>query len=980
MSKKVPPVTLSKFIGGINTTEAEGRGGAMLSPERAVDHLNVEEKDGYLKRRPAFKAICHGPQFEEPGGSAITTFDGTTFYPTRQNVLSVSNMTSSSYLYFGAEVPFNGINIPYIINSDSTAYTAHRKIKVEFASSNTEWTELGGVVDFTVGRNVDSSGNVWLHTLTQSGTIVWHMPYHDYDEDPTSSSDSWGLTTPTSPVTLDYSRYWIRLSIVDGKGVAANWASSTATTTCGCPGIKAITLSPVNSILSAKTRAGHSAVFFGGDRTSRTNFELGGNISAWKTKYKAPKVGFKLLKDDRGLPAKGTGVYHAISQPGNWMESNRTLLAGGARCVFPDDFSTGIATDDGKNLWIASDPIGGPPNYSLTNRLVKLDQSYEWFSRQRSAAAADPIAQFRGAKLYTSLTPASVSEDTTLNRDTFVFSNLSPTPQDNALKNCTIRVETAGATALDIGEERHIISNTTSGTDTTIVVYRFSTDTPTTACTFHIYAPHAQCRLEEGLDYFPTVYYNTPQYLQFDSYGGNGWAASTSSVWQGFHHFYLGKEAPWTFRAGEFWNNVFDPTLQKFLFVNGKNGVLTWDGRFFESLVPNTDPNSAAVQTYLGIAGAHDDETESNISSTQLSKFQLRSQVPNAQFIESFMGKVVLADSKNIYWSVANDSTLWPLKFEDSIRDSQGSNITGMSVLGNALVVYTPTSVWAAPPPGADGMFSFQIESTGIGFASHRATHKIFINNVPSLIGPTQDGVRIYSVGADTLVPVTESWEQLVPGGINKGLLSKSVAALSKFENRYYLAVARAGRTHLDTILVFDFTTKAWWVWRYPCGGISAIGREYDELGNERMLFGGIDGIVSIMVEAENDDTSTFSGSSVSWYAKSPPLNFKGQTIAPMAIMLRADESFESDITVSTYLDGRISTEDSTAVSITDPATAYGDAYGSSYSAEGDQFVKINLLNGQRCTSFQYMLSGTTRFKFKGAELLLAQKGQRSKQ
>jgi hypothetical protein len=267
-----------------------------------------------------------------------------------------------------------------------------------------------------------------------------------------------------------------------------------------------------------------------------------------------------------------------------------------------------------------------------------------------------------------------------------------------------------------------------------------------------------------------------------------------------------------------------------------------------------------------------------------------------------------------------------------------------------------------------------------MGFASKRATQKVFIDGTPMLIGPTQDGVRLYSAGAPALIPITESWEQIVPGGINKGLLHKSVATLSKFENRYYLAVARAGKTHLDTLLVFDFSTKAWWVWKYPCGGISALGREYDESGNERILFGGIDGIVSTMVETDTDDTSTFSGGEIPWYAISPPLDFRGQTVSPVALMIRTDESYESDITAATYLDGRNTTEDTSTIAVTDPAAAYGDAFGGSYSAEGDQFVKVNLLNGQRCTAFQYKLSGTTRFKFKSAELLLVQKGQRGKQ
>lgn len=946
MSRKLPPTQLSKLIGGVHSQEAEARGDIRLSPDRCVSALNVEEKDGYLKRRPAFKPIAHGPQFIFPAGqSVVYTVAGGMDYGRTFSVAGAS-FTAGTYIYVGCDNQFDGIEIPDLEATPSSDFTSHGYLKVEFQDTVYGWTEFYQVVDFTRGRRTDSSDNVYIHTLTQPGTVVW-----------SPSEITWDQTTISS-----VTKYWIRLSVVNGAGTQIAYGS-TANLEIYQPGILPFELEPVSSILPARYRNGKSVLFFGGDRRELRGSELGCNISAWTQLNKAPKIGFK-------VEDWGAGLWDADTMPATWLAGDPSSPAG--RRVWPTDFPTAA---DSTNYWLPA-TAGGTPSVGETNdRLIKSDQTYDWVSGQ-DAAADDLQCQFRGGCFRYALAPSSVtSNDTTAKRCTLVFSASDLNVAANELEHFFIKVVASGSGPA-AGEEVQIISNTT----TTIVTYPEFSALPTTSTTFHIYKPHCRVQYGESVvnDY---IKYNFPHYLIF-LFSGAVAPFNFQAQSPGWYHFYVGREMQWAQDRGLFWNSVYDPISAKHILTNGRGPLLEWDGKYFKELTALTDPDSVAVQQYTGTYGAFDDYSESVEVTSRQVKGSLHQQPPTGKYLASFAQKILVADDKFVRWSVAYDTNIWPRKFEQEIRDPFSNSITGLEVLGDRAVVFTPTAIFSSPFPDQAGMLNFQIESTGIGFSSGRGVARIYINGAPCLIGPTADGVRIYSPGSQSPVPVIDSWSQVLPEGVNLGMLSKCVGAVSKFENRYYLAVPRAGYTTLDTILVFDFVTKAWWVWRYPGDGIACISRDFDETGKERILFGGNDGLVCTMVEAHNDYGGSLTPTTVSWSALSPPIEFRGNTIAPVAMMIRGDESTVA-MTITTYINGRVTEDDTASLTIDDGSPQYDVASFSdspTYSSEGDVVSKVNLQTGTRCTSFQYKLSGVGRFKFKGAELLATVKGQRGKQ
>lgn len=953
MARKLPVVALSKLIGGVHSQEAEARGDIKLSPDRCLSALNVEEKDGYLKRRPAFKTIAHGPQHYLPAGQAVVIAESGVNYD-RQATFNSGTFTAGTYIYVGCDTQFDGIDIPDL-EINTTNFSSHGYIKVECQDSLFGWTELGGVVDFTRGRCTDASNNVFIHTLTQPGTIAWTPP-----------TFTWDLTTISS-----VSKYWIRLSIVEGDGTqkdmgaAANWLVFQ-------PGILCFTLEPVNGILPARYRDGKSVLFFGGDRQSLRGLELGGNISAWTQTNKSPRLGFK-------LEDWGGALYDTHDNPTEWLYSDAMSSVSPTQRTWPFSNSTGLTT----TYWLPYDGTN-PPVGEPTSRLVKIDQTYTWLADETiSAAGAIPHGEFRGGCIRYGITPTSVtSNSSTTKRCVMVFSSSDLNAAANELEHCFLRITHTGTppTGITLGEEVQIISNTT----TTITTYPEFDISPDTTCTFNIYRPHY--KVQYGGDTIANrvcdfIYYNTQHYLQFNP-DLSLWPFNFQEINSGWYHFYIGQDINWAHDRGLFWNSVYDPISAKHILTNGRGPLLEWDGKYFKNLEALTDPDSVRVQQYTTTLGAFDDVVEANQATEKFVKGALHATPPRGSYLATFASKILVADNKYVRWTVAYDTDIWPRRFEQEIRDPFSNNITGMEVVGNTVVVFTPTAIFASPPPDQAGMFNFQLESTGMGFSSGRGVTKILIGGAPALIGPTADGVRVYSPGAESPATVIDSWTQVLPEGVNIGLLSKCVGAASKFDNRYYLAVPRAGSTIIDTILVFDLVTKAWWVWRFPNGvGVTSIARDYDETGNERMLFGGSDGMVYIMAEQLYDDGSGIAPTTVAWNALSPPIEFKGSTVSPVAMMLRGDENTIA-MTVTTYLNGRVVEDDSSSITFDDGSAAYGSGtYGTStYSEEGDLVTKLNLPTGTRCTSFQYKLSGTGRFTFKGAELLATQKGQRGKQ
>jgi hypothetical protein len=307
-----------------------------------------------------------------------------------------------------------------------------------------------------------------------------------------------------------------------------------------------------------------------------------------------------------------------------------------------------------------------------------------------------------------------------------------------------------------------------------------------------------------------------------------------------------------------------------------------------------------------------------------------------------------------------------------------------MATLNDRLLVWTPTSIHAAEEPGEDGMLYFAPICQGIGFLSQQSVCKIAINGQPALIGAGGDGVKILAGGSEPQ-DALDDWRRLCEG-VNTRMMKNAVGGVSKHRNEYYLGFPSQGSQVNDRIAVYNFVSRKWWLWSAPWGGVSAITADYDGNGQERMLFGFNDGHIAVLRKAATDDGATITG-----YAKSPvqaPL--AGRTMAVTGLMVTAQETGPVEtLTVKSFLNRRSTAMQEYAATFDDGADCYGgsEKYGpvtganvqALYAGEPLVTKKLNLPAGSSCERFQFQVGGTGQWKFRMAEVLLNEKGYRSK-
>ena len=223
-------------------------------------------------------------------------------------------------------------------------------------------------------------------------------------------------------------------------------------------------------------------------------------------------------------------------------------------------------------------------------------------------------------------------------------------------------------------------------------------------------------------------------------------------------------------------------------------------------------------------------------------------------------------------------------------------------------------------------------------------------------------GARVFNV--------LPRWDKLLEGGVNE---SAPTANLQRTEIAW--AVAGRGSDNNDRVLVYNWSTEAWWVYSCPFG-ISAIARGFDSKGTERLLFGSEDGHVMVLHDAPTDD-----GSAIDSRAKCVPLDVaKDRAAALVGMMVTARSLGQAEtIRLRAFIEDRGAAMREANLSFDANQAALGDSLP--FTLGDDRYLtrRFNLPVNAKGHVFQYEIGGTSRWRLRRAELLGRSLGRRGR-
>jgi hypothetical protein len=180
-----------------------------------------------------------------------------------------------------------------------------------------------------------------------------------------------------------------------------------------------------------------------------------------------------------------------------------------------------------------------------------------------------------------------------------------------------------------------------------------------------------------------------------------------------------------------------------------------------------------------------------------------------------FVGNVDINGTRHnsrIYWSAFNDATSWPATNFIDISKNDGQDILGMKVLADRLVVYKSRSIYNVFFTGdANIPFIVQKSNSEVGCASGYTVQNVKNGHVFM----SQDGFYFYD-GSNSFKISDKITDTLL--GFVDTRFDKVVSMNQLSKNRYWVALTSSGQTENDRVLVWDYFSNAWTLYK----GISA--------------------------------------------------------------------------------------------------------------------------------------------------------------
>lgn len=906
MTKTLPVVPVSRLVGGVNRFAMEA------GPNQCQDAIDVINDDGDLRRRDAFVSVATAAPFPLPDNLCAVAYESDGNYAELPHRAGNIGALGVSRFFIGCREQFDGA-LWSICKFLSLGTSFRKTIAVEYW--NGAWTPLPFVLDSTFRISV---GDQYGQSLAKTGTLSWHR----------SQLEGWSpLTLGALTARSDY--FWIRVTHIradTGEPVAIG-------TECELellrPGVRAFLFAPVNGLFPVRIK-GAERLIVGSDRRPPRGPERGAMIGEW------------LYRNSRTLPLhlwtkSFDGVLGTYEIPDHAVRgANAWESTGAGEEEYGDD---NCVTVHGP---IPADANGNP----LPTDLIR-----------------DGYVPDGGA-----LQSIATGNGSTTTHARVLVADASEHPE-HEYEGCLIRC-TERTTGPQIGETRQITRSFKEDPSTwALEVYPPFSAAPNTSNRFDIFMPSFGLRFEPQPHdelYIPSKDDETRlQILGYELSDAAAPFAPSADNYAELHgkpvHLDVLRELRHHVRAGRQWDGVVDPITEHGFFVNGDR-LLEHDGNsLFVSLADYTSDRAKQLSGDL----------PDDVAEAQFATSKLRADPPRgAKFIVTYKGSLVLSGfedrPRDIVYSFPGDNNIWPNGFVSKLFDASNLPITGMRVLYDRLVVFTAGAIFEGRHQD-HGQIGLGLIAQGIGFVSHHAVETVAISGSAALVGPGPDGVYAYNGAEPVPIAGAEDWEKLIEGGVNKELLDRSVATVLRQRNLYILAVARAGSSELDCLLVWDWVRKAWWVWSAPFG-VSSLATKQSETGTEELFLGTNDGHIMVLRDAPTDD-----GKAIFGRAKSPAIQPFGGAEADFVALLFTAKALGKTQT----MDIRVFVDDEKkeiqAAPI--PFTLGGASFGHSvfdrerFAREGYKTARFGVRNGTRGHQVQYEVSGTARFRLRQAEI-----------
>lgn len=793
MAKTRPQIPLGRLNKGINRFLAEEG-----TPDQVAEAINaVVDEGGDLHRRPAFRSVAPGPvHFLPPGQATVVAYDGvtaTTFVGGQPDY----TYPAAGDLYIGGTAAFDGFDWGALVTNSAGTPTSHKRLRLRYYNGDTlTWDDIPYHLDTTVRYR---TGETYSESLGREGQVHWHP----------RQLENWGFALIGS-----YFRFWVRVTIQNmATGAKADpqqqWALE-------APGIRIFTREPVSTIIPAAVNE-TPFVLLGADRLdnpgknngsgfnfySNRNWEGGSALSAWRLDGRTPEK----LDLTRRFAA---GAWGQVAIP---------------NAVLSSSYPAG-STNTGTSGYITDQCQGKEP---------------PWESPEQYSYAAE---QPWGSELYADVAPTSGLGVTGFTTTDSRLIGL----RTNYLDDYYLVVTTSGG-GTPLGQVRKISFFSNGGSSVDIDVEDDFSIAPTTSTRFSIIAPPALVYITQaGRTYEPSgaagqvtiPLEDTRTYCQHPSD-----ALSAQVV-----HFEIRDQLRYVQPAGRFYTSVTDLNSGRVFLCNGSGGMLEFDGKWLRQLEAEYDSLAADVVAGSALPVGPDGFAQ---DPTSLPQNILRTAPPQARFITSYAGRVVVAEDHRVSWSMPlGGNRIWRWGDATDFQDDTQLKISGLTTLYDRLVVFTPKAVFEGIAE-ADTI-SFRQTVTSQGFPSNQAVVKVPLKNGHALVSPTVGGLVGYSNGA--MFDILDHWERILIGGVNSARLDRSVAVHWEDKNAVLFALPSAKSTSNDTIVYWDYAREQFWVWDAPFG-ISSMASVTTSDGQEHILFGTDDGFVQTLVKADTDDGET---------------------------------------------------------------------------------------------------------------------------
>lgn len=592
--------------------------------------------------------------------------------------------------------------------------------------------------------------------------------------------------------------WWIRLRLIDS---ATDPASYQAPGAIEAPGIRIFQRASVNGLFPVRIE-GQEMLVIGSCRRNRRGPEAGAMLGV-KRQGPRPTGTLRLVVDEGG------SVFGQITWT-SWTRGGASLGTGGGT------FGTAsVITKVTQEVY--QDGVWVP---------------FEWVPNEFLGGV---VAQAVGSALATTTSLPKVG----------ILAQ--------QFEHCRLRCTAAVTGGLSAGDTREIVYNGT----TTLTLYPALGAAPVNAGdTFEIRKPPCLVLASpDGLLYEleandeETLTPSVQPFARDD-------AAVALASWQGHHRILA--EPRWVMDAGTRWSGVVDAITRRLVLTNG-GPLLESDGAVLRPF--EVDFESALA---LQIVGALQEDEGTELDPARLAKAKLRSTPPEGRYVAAYQNRMVVAGLRgrpfDITWSMPGAANrVWPYAFTTTIRDSSNNPLTGIKVLHDRLVAFTASTIHEATVPDAGGQISFSPAAQGIGFVANEAVVELEAG-ASVLLGVTPTGLAAWD-GSDPRI-VLDTFERVLPGGVNPHALHLSVAAVLPAWGTAFFAVPAAGSAVPNRILAVDYRTGAVWPWRCPFG-VEALAVDYDTLGRARLLIGTTDGFVQTLVWGRTEDGETVTGEMV---------------------------------------------------------------------------------------------------------------------